>query len=157
MRRAAIKGILSMLMCVAFSAAAPSQSPLPQAEAPAPPAPQQPPAAPTAPARPPDTTAAVTGGNLHGLVKSGNIPLPGVTVTAQNTLSGKRFVTTTDITGAWSMQIPQNGRYVLRTQFAGFAQASGEAVLNAASHDQTVNFDLMLASRAAAQESQQEA
>jgi hypothetical protein len=79
-----------------------------------------------------------------------------VTVTAQNTLTGKRYSTTTDINGAWSMAIPQNGRYVVRTQFAAFAAGSQEAVLNAANHDQTVNFDLVLASRAAEQERQQE-
>ena len=95
-------------------------------------------------------TQPVAGGKLHGVVKSGNIPLPGVTVTAQNTLTGKRYATTTDITGAWSMTIPQNGRYVIRTQFAAFAQGAGEALLNASSHDQAVNFELMLASRAAA-------
>ena len=99
-------------------------------------------------------TPAITGGRLHGVVKSGNIPLPGVTVTAQNTLTGKKYSTTTDITGAWSMTLPQNGRYVIRTQFAAFAAGSQEAVLNAASHDQTVDFSLMLASRAAAQEQQ---
>ena len=60
------------------------------------------------------------------MVKSGNIPLPGVTVTAQNTLTGKRYSTTTDITGSWSLIIPQNGRYVVRTQFAAFAQGSAE-------------------------------
>ena len=98
----------------------------------------------------------VTGGRLHGVVKSGNTPLPGVTVTAQNTLTGKRYQTTTDITGAWSLTIPQNGRYVVRTQFAAFAPASQEALLNAASHDQTVSFELMLASRAAEQAQQQE-
>jgi hypothetical protein len=98
---------------------------------------------------------AVTGGKLHGQVKSGNIPLPGVTVTAQNTLTGKRYATTTDITGAWSMTIPQNGRYVIRTQFAAFAQGSQEALLNATGHDRAVNFDLMLASRAAEQAQQQ--
>jgi hypothetical protein len=92
------------------------------------------------------------GGKLHGVVKSGNIPLPGVTVTAQNTLTGKRFSTTTDITGAWSLTIPQNGRYVLRTQFAGFAAGAQEALLNASSHDKTVSFELVLASRAAAQQ-----
>ena len=100
-------------------------------------------------------TPPLPGGKLHGVVKSGNVPLPGVTVTAQNTLTGKRFATTTDITGAWSMTIPQNGRYVIRTQFAAFAPGSQEALLNAANHDQTVNFDLMLASRAAEQEQQQ--
>src|SRR5580692_7587870 len=78
--------------------------------------PQNPTAMPSgssAPPSQPDTN--VAGGKLHGVVKSGNIPLPGVAVTAQNTLTGKRFTTTTDITGAWSMTIPQNGRYVIRT------------------------------------------
>ena len=103
------------------------------------------------------TTASqpVSGGKLHGFVKSGNIPLPGVTVTAQNTLTGKRYSTTTDITGAWQLNIPQNGRYVIRTQFAAFAQGDQEAVLNGTSHDQLVNFELILASRQAEQEQQQ--
>ena len=109
---------------------------------------------------PPETSSlpgsTVGGGKLHGVVKSGNIPLPGVAVTAQNTLTGKRFTTTTDITGAWSMVIPQNGRYVIHTAFAAFAPGSQEALLNASNHDQTVNFDLLLASRVAQQEQQQE-
>ncbi len=124
----------------------------------------QPPAAPRAQdASPPPVagapapqTPAVSGGRLHGLVKSGNIPLPGVTVTAQNTLTGKRFQTTSDITGAWAMNLPQNGRYVVRTQFAGFAPGDEETVLNAASRDQAVNFDLLLASRAAQQAQREE-
>ena len=107
--------------------------------------------APQAPAAP-----AVTGGKLHGVVKSGTIPLPGVTVTAQNTLTGKRFSTTTDITGAWSLNLAQNGRYVIRTQFAAFAAGAQEAVLNAASRDQTVNFELQLASRAAEQQQREQ-
>jgi len=106
-----------------------------------------------APAATPDQASLpiVTGGRLHGVVKSGNIPLPGVTVTAQNTLTGKKYSTTTDITGSWSMTLPQNGRYVIRTQFAAFAPGSQEALLNAASHDSLVNFQLLLASRAAEQ------
>jgi len=91
----------------------------------------------------------VAGGTLRGHVKSGVIPLPGVTVTAQNTLTGKRYSTTTDVTGAWALTIPANGRYVIRTQFAAFAPGAQEAVLNASSHEQTVDFQLMLASRAA--------
>ncbi len=116
------------------------------------PASGSPPAAPVSSSAP----LSAAGGTLHGVVMSGKVPLPGVTVTAQNSLTGKRYSTTTDINGAWSMAIPQNGRYVIRTQFAAFAQGSQEALLNAASHDQTVNFDLMLASRAAEQERQQE-
>ncbi len=103
----------------------------------------------------PAQAAVQTGGSLHGVIKSGTIPLPGVAVTATNTLTGKRFATTTDITGAWSMTIPQNGRYVLRTEFAAFAASTHEALLNASSRDQTVNFDLTLASRVARQDAQE--
>ncbi len=102
------------------------------------------------------TTTAAEGGTLHGVVKSGQVPLPGVTVTAQNTLTGKRYATVTDITGAWSMTIPQNGRYVVRTQFAAFAPGAQEALLNATNHEKTLNFDLVLASRAAAEQQQQD-
>ncbi len=113
--------------------------------------------APSSVAAAPDAQSAVqpvVGGRLHGEVKSGKIPLPGVTITAQNTLTGKKYSTTTDITGAWSLNLPQNGRYVIRTQFAAFAPGSQEALLNASSHDQTVDFQLQLASRAAQQEEQ---
>lgn len=99
--------------------------------------------------------AAVAGGALHGVVRSGKIPLPGVTVTAQNTLTGKRYSTTTDINGAWFMTIPEDGRYVIRTEFAAFAPETQEALLNATGRDRTVDFSLILASRAAAQEQQQ--
>lgn len=109
-------------------------------------APSGTPAAPAAPAQP------AVGGLLHGTVRSGRTPLPGVTVTAQNSLTGKRYTTTTDVTGAWSMVIPQNGRYVLRTEFAGFAQGAAEALLNASSHDRAADFDLTLASRAVTQD-----
>lgn len=95
------------------------------------------------------------GGRLHGVVRSGKTPLPGVAVTAQNTLTGKRYSTITDIRGAWSMTIPQDGRYVIRTEFAAFAVATEEALLNATGRDRTVDIQLILASRAAAEERQQ--
>ena len=101
-------------------------------------------------------SAPTEGGKLHGIVKCGNTPLPGVTVTAQNTLTGKRYSTTTDITGAWWLTIPSSGRYVIRTQFAAFAPGSQEALLNASNRQQTVTFDLMLASRAALLAKQEE-
>ena len=140
MQRAAIRWTLAMWLLAAGAIAWAQTLPSPPA-----------PAASAA-----QSASTQTGGKLHGVVKSGNIPLPGVTVTAQNTLTGKRYSTTTDITGAWSLTIPQNGRYVIRTQFAAFAQGAQEALLNASSHDQTVNFSLILASRAAQQEQQQE-
>ena len=153
MRQAVLRWTLTLGMVVSGGVAAFAQAPgatqgSPQSGAAGSPGTPEVPAAPTAP---------VTGGKLHGVVKSGTTPLPGVTITAQNTLTGKKYSTTTDITGAWSMSIPQNGRYVVKTQFAAFASESQEAVLNAANHDQAVTFALMLASRAAAQQQQQDA
>ena len=157
---------LAVGMVVAGSVATSAQTAPSPPQAPAQSVPQpsagNPSAASTAPTRStissPPTSAAptpgVAGGRLHGVATSGKIPLPGVTVTAQNTLTGKRYSTTTDISGAWSLTIPQNGRYVIRTQFAAFAAGSQEALLNAAGHDKTVNFDLMLASRALEQQQQ---
>jgi hypothetical protein len=94
----------------------------------------------------------IAGGTIRGSVKAGAVPLPGVSVTATNTLTGKKFATTTDATGSYEMAIPQNGRYVVRAEFAAFALATKEALLNAASREQQADFALVLASRAAAQE-----
>jgi len=156
MRRAA-KGAIALGILAVGAVMAAAQS------APASGAPQQAPAATPAPASqapvsqtPAAPAPTVAGGLLHGTVASGKVPLPGVTVVAQNTLTGKRYSTTTNIQGQWSLNIPQNGRYVIRTQFAAFAAGSQEALLNAtSSHDQTINFDLLLASRAQEQQAQQ--
>ncbi len=105
-------------------------------------------------AAPAAATPAQTGGTIHGSIKAGNAPLPGVSVTASNSLTGKKYSTTTDVTGSYTLNIPQNGRYVLKTDLAAFAPVTKEALLNATTHDQTVDFALMLASRAAQQEQQ---
>ena len=63
------------------------------------------------PSTPPPDPA--VGGLVHGTVKAGNVPLPGVSIVATNTLTGKRYATVTDINGSYSMTIPTNGRYVL--------------------------------------------
>ncbi|MGA8530308.1 MAG: TonB-dependent receptor [Acidobacteriaceae bacterium] len=95
-----------------------------------------------------------SGGIIHGTVKDGNIPLPGVSVTASNSLTGKKYSTTTDITGSYTLVIPENGRYVVKTNFDAFAPVTQEALLNATAHDLKVDFTLMLASRAQQQEQQ---
>lgn len=113
--------------------------------------------APAAPAAAASAPAAQAGGAIHGVIKAGTVPLPGVSVTASNSLTGKRYSTTTDITGRYTLTIPQSGRYVLRTDMAAFAPATNQAVLNATTHEQTVDFGLELASRVAQQEQQQQA
>ena len=143
MRRAGAAGIVLTACLAAWPQAPTAQTPASQA-----------PLSPAVPAAP-SSPEVVTGGTLHGVVKSGAIPLPGVSITAQNTLTGKRYSTTSDINGAWQMKIPLNGRYVIRTQLVAFAGGTQEAVLNAASRDQLVNFELILASRQAALDQQQ--
>lgn len=139
---------------LSFAQTAPAAPPTPGPAAPA---------APTAlPAASPDAqqtaqpapAAVPAGGTIHGAVKDGTIPLPGVGVTASNSLTGKRYSTTTDITGSYTLVIPQNGRYVLKTELAAFAPVTKEALLNATAHDLTVDFSVLLASRAAQQEQQ---
>jgi len=104
------------------------------------------------------TTAA--GGTIKGTVKAGTVPLPGVSVTATNTLTGKKYATTTDVTGAFAMAIPRNGRYVVRAELAAFATQTKEVLINASGEnggkpEQVAEFGLQLASRAAQQEAQQ--
>ena len=55
------------------------------------------PAAPVAPAATaPTVAAAPQGGSIKGTVNASGVPLPGVAVTATNTLTGKKYATTTD-------------------------------------------------------------
>ena len=86
-------------------------------------------------------------GSIHGLVKSGNMPLPGATVTATNTLTGQKVTTWTDVDGTYFVQVPSNGRYVIRTQMAAFAPATQEVLINATSKDQKADLEPILLSR----------
>jgi trimeric autotransporter adhesin len=110
--------------------------------APPPPAPAAtPPAGQAAPA---------VGGLVHGTVKAGNVPLPGVSVVATNTLTGQRYATITDINGSYSMNIPVNGRYVIKAELAAFASETKTALIKpvtATPAPQQADFALTLASR----------
>ncbi|HEY5382447.1 MAG TPA: carboxypeptidase-like regulatory domain-containing protein [Acidobacteriaceae bacterium] len=109
------------------------------------------------------------GGTIRGTVvagtvgKPGGVALPGVAVTATNTLTGKRYAAATSIDGAYAMSIPHNGRYVVRAEIAGFAPVTQEVVLTGsdatagAALVKTSNFGLELASRVAAAEARQTA
>jgi hypothetical protein len=115
-----------------------------------------------APATPPPITAqSQTGGTIRGTVRAGTVPLPGVAVTATNTLTGKKYATTTDVTGSFVMAIPRNGRYVLKAELAAFAAETREVLINAAGEnggkpEQTAAFAMQLASRVEQQQEQQQ-
>jgi trimeric autotransporter adhesin len=84
---------------------------------------------------------------IRGVVKSGNTPLPGVTISASNTLTGKKIVTSTDAQGVYSIQAASRGRYVIKTDFPAFASSTKEAVLNPTTPTATVDLELVLLSR----------
>ncbi len=113
------------------------------------------------PAQPAAVTEA-SGGTITGTVKAGAVPLPGVAVTASNTLTGKKYATTTDVNGSFAMTIPRNGRYVVRVELAAFASETKEVLVNAAGENggkpaQVAEFGLQLASRVQQQEERQAA
>jgi hypothetical protein len=85
--------------------------------------------------------------SIHGMVKSGNSPLPGVTVTATNTLTGEKVTTSTDVDGSYSFQVPANGRYVVRTQMVAFAPATQEVLINNQVRDARIDLEPVLLSR----------
>jgi hypothetical protein len=118
-----------------------------------------------APAQTPTASVAPVSTTIKGTVvagtagKPGGVPLPGVAVTATNTLTGKKYTTTTDIDGVYAMAIPKNGRYVVKAELAGFALVTQEVVIAAADagKDKEAPFGMQLASRAAAAEAATEA
>ena len=91
---------------------------------------------------------AASGGIVHGTVKAGSQPIPGVTVTAANTLTGQKVMTSTGVDGSFSLRVPANGRYVVRAQMAAFAPSTQTILVNSSVQNLQVNLELMLASRA---------
>ena len=77
-----------------------------------------------------------------------------MSVVATNTLTGQRYATVTDINGNYSMTIPANGRYVLKTELAAFAPETKVALIKSTTGpttappvNQQADFALTLASR----------
>ncbi len=85
---------------------------------------------------------------ISGVVKSGNTPIPGVTVTAANTLTGKKTITSTGVDGSYALELTARGRYVVRAEMTSFAPVTQEVILNASTPKQQANFSLVLLSRA---------
>src|SRR5579864_503601 len=84
---------------------------------------------------------------IAGSARSGKTPLPGVTVTAANTLTGKKYVAATNSEGKFSLSGLSRGRYVVRIEFMGFAAFTQEVVLNPENPAAKVDAELLLASR----------
>src|ERR1041384_854460 len=107
------------------------------------PPPSSPQAAPQVASAPVSTVTFEIAGSVH----SGKTALPGVTVTAANTLTGKKYVAATNSEGKFSLSGLARGRYVVRIEFMGFAAFTQEVVLNPENPAGKVDAELMLASR----------
>lgn len=104
-------------------------------------------AAPAPPQQAVATQAAPANFEITGIARSGKTPLPGVTVTAANSLTGKKFSTATTSDGKFSLFGLPRGRYVVRIEFMGFAVFTQEVVLNPENPSAKVEAELILASR----------
>src|SRR5438270_3246052 len=85
---------------------------------------------------------------VRGTIKSGATPLPGVTVTASNTLTGKKVSAATGPDGAFQLVLPTRGRYVIKAEQSAFAPMTKEVLVTPETPEANVDGDLMLASRA---------
>src|SRR5260370_3543299 len=95
------------------------------------------------PARPP----APASFEISGIVRAGKTPLPGATVTASNSLTGKKFSAATSANGTYTFTGLPRGRYVVRIEFMGFAPQTQEVVLQPATPAGKVDADMILSSR----------
>jgi trimeric autotransporter adhesin len=75
------------------------------------------------------------------------MPLPGVTITATNSANSQKVTTWSDVDGSFLLPVPNDGRYVVRTQMAAFAVASQEVIVGPANRRAQVNLELILLSR----------
>ena len=90
---------------------------------------------------------ALGGRTIHGIVKSGSMPIPGAGVSATNAATKEQVNTSTDVDGSYSLRIPADGGYTVRVQMAAFAVGVQEVLLDATHQDVPANFELVLQSR----------
>src|SRR5581483_9634399 len=86
-------------------------------------------------------------GEVFGIVRSGNMAVPGATVTATDTDSGTRIATTTSNPDGSYMLPLAAGDYSVEVQMTAFANASREVVINDRVSQVRADFDLVLQSR----------
>src|ERR1700738_4743435 len=84
---------------------------------------------------------------INGIVRAGKTPLPGVTVTASNSLTGKKFAVATAANGTYTFSGLPRGRYVVRVEFMGFAPQTQEIVLKPETPSGKFDAEMILASR----------
>jgi len=103
----------------------------------------EPPSIPSSPAR--DQPATV--GVIHGVVRSGKMPIPGAAVSISIASSSNTVLTWTDVDGSYSAAVAAYGSYTVRVKMVAFADSSQDVVVDASHQDVQANFELTLLSR----------
>jgi len=80
------------------------------------------------------------GGTVRGVVKSGNMPIPGASISISNTPSDQRILATTDVDGSYSAVVPSFGSYTVRVQMVAFADSTQQVVVDSSHQNVTANF-----------------
>jgi len=135
--------VLLFLLCVFSAHPLPAQDPAPAPDAGSSHAPAATAETPAQPSPPP----APVSFQITGIVRAGKTPLPGVTVTASNTLTGKKFSVATAANGTYTFAGLPRGRYVVRVDFMGFAPQTQEVVLKPETPAGKFDAEMILASR----------
>ena len=92
------------------------------------------------------TPAQPAGGTIHGIVKSGNTPIPGAAVSIASASASTTITTWTDVDGSYSVQVPF-GSYSVRVEMAAFARSTQKVVLDPSQQNGQADFSLTLLSR----------
>jgi trimeric autotransporter adhesin len=86
-------------------------------------------------------------GMIHGIVRSGNMPIPGATVSISLGSSAQKISTWTDVDGSYSAAVPAYGSYSVRVEMVAFANSTQQVVIDDSHQSVQANFDLTLLSR----------
>src|SRR5271169_1919206 len=86
-------------------------------------------------------------GTIHGIVKSGNMPIPGAAVSITFATSDQTISLWTDIDGSYSATVPSYGSYAVQVQMVAFANSTLRVAIDASHQNVPANFELTLSSR----------
>jgi len=86
-------------------------------------------------------------GSVHGIVKSGNMPIPGASVTLSRDDSAAKISVWTDVDGSYSASVPSPGSWTVRVEMAAFAVMSRTILIDASRANAQADFELTLLSR----------
>jgi hypothetical protein len=81
--------------------------------------------------------------SISGVVKSGNSLIPGATVTASNTATGEKTATSTDLNGAYTLEVAGSGKYQVRVEMPAFAPGTREVVLESPTGSADIELTLL--------------